>query len=359
MEAMAAGVPVVTSRITGVPELVRDGETGWLAEPGDVSDLADKLLAVLEDPRAARERAENGRQLVEREFELHSSAQRLIELFGTGKARRIGQRASAPAKRLHRRSALLQPPLVLAYHAVGKLPPALDPERLMVPREELRAQVEQLLERRYRFVTSAEFAERLHARKALRGVCALTFDDGSVDNATILPELLAELEVPATLFVCPGLLGKPHPWIEPEAGVRLMDREELVAVSRQDLIEIGSHTHAHADLADATLEHAHREMVASKLELEELIGMPVSSFAYPYGRYSRACPAAAEAAGYTSAATCGLQGGWTPYELRRELIAPGDQPLRFALKARGLYRPLVSSSPGRLRRRLRSAHLAS
>jgi hypothetical protein len=84
-----------------------------------------------------------------------------------------------------------------------------------------------------------------------------------------------------------------------------------------------------------------------------MIGMPVPSFAFPYGRYSPACPAAADAAGYTSAATCGLQGGWTPYELRRELIAPGDLPLRFDLKARGLYRPLVSSPPARLRRRLR------
>jgi hypothetical protein len=99
-------------------------------------------------------------------------------------------------------------------------------------------------------------------------------------------------------------------------------------------------------------------MVASKQELEELIDKPVLSFAYPYGRYSPACPAAAEAAGYTSAATCGLQGGWTPFELRRELIAPGDLPLRFGLKARGLYRPLVSSPPARLRRRLRARRAA-
>jgi glycosyltransferase involved in cell wall biosynthesis len=81
MEAMAAGVPVVTSRITGVPELVRDGETGLLAEPGDVSDLADKLTEVLEDPDAARARAVSARRLVEREFELNSSAEQLLQLF--------------------------------------------------------------------------------------------------------------------------------------------------------------------------------------------------------------------------------------------------------------------------------------
>src|SRR5205823_3088209 len=163
MEAMAAGVPVVASRITGVPELVRDGSTGVLVEPGNAADLADKL------------------------------------------------------------------------------PPALDPEGLMVPPDELRAQIEHLRDRNYRFVTSSEFAARLHAGASLNGICALTFDDGSVDNATVLPDILASLDVPATLFVCPGLLGKPHPWIEPEAGVRLMDRDKLYYTSQLDFIEIGAH----------------------------------------------------------------------------------------------------------------------
>jgi colanic acid/amylovoran biosynthesis glycosyltransferase len=351
MEAMAAGVPVVSSRITGIPELVRDGSTGVLVEPGDASDLADKLVAVLDDPAATRERTQSARRLIEQEFELHSSAGRMLELFEEDPPAPNGDmkrpRRGTP-------SGILRPPLVLAYHAVGKLPAALDPEGLMVPPDELRAQIEHLLERKYRFVTSADFAQRLHSGNSLNGVCALTFDDGSLDNATVLPDILASLDVPATLFVCPGLLGKPHPWIEPEAGIRLMDRQELYYASQLDFIEIGSHTHAHADLVDVTLEHAHREMVSSKHELEVLIGKPVLSFAYPYGRYSGPCPAAAEAAGYTSAATCGLQGGWTPYELRRELIAPGDLPLRFGLKARGLYRPLVSSPPARWRRQFKA-----
>ena len=352
MEAMAAGVPVVASRITGVPELVKDGSTGVLVEPGNAADLADKLVEVIAAEEAGRDRAVNARRLIEEEFELHSSADKLLKLFRDDPAAPNGHDQRA---RRGTPSGVFRPPLVLAYHAVGKLPPALDPEGLMVPPDELRAQIEHLQDRNYRFVTSAEFAARLNEGGSLNGICALTFDDGSIDNATVLPDILASLDVPATLFVCSGLLGKPHPWIEPEAGVRLMDRDELYYTSQLDFIEIGAHTHAHADLGEATLEHAHREMVACKQELEVLIGKPVLSFAYPYGRYSPPCPAAAEAAGYTSAATCGLQGGWTPYELRRELIAPGDLPLRFGLKARGLYRPLVSSPPARWRRRLRAA----
>lgn len=83
MEAMAIGRPVVAGRIAGVPELVIDGVTGWLAEPGDASSLADRLSRVLLDcphgelPRAAR-------QHVEGHFESSSEAKRLAELFGVG-----------------------------------------------------------------------------------------------------------------------------------------------------------------------------------------------------------------------------------------------------------------------------------
>jgi glycosyltransferase involved in cell wall biosynthesis len=61
---MAAGVPVVATRIGGVPLAVRDGETGVLIEPGDIGALRDALIALLTDRerriaygRAARQRA--------------------------------------------------------------------------------------------------------------------------------------------------------------------------------------------------------------------------------------------------------------------------------------------------------------
>jgi peptidoglycan/xylan/chitin deacetylase (PgdA/CDA1 family) len=136
--------------------------------------------------------------------------------------------------------------------------------------------------------------------------------------------------------------------------MRLMDLDELRAVARLPFIEIGSHTSLHVDMAAITDPSvAYGELRASKLTLEEMLDTQVVSFAYPYGRYSAVCPAAAERAGYLTAATCGLGGDWTPFELQRELIAPGDLSLRFELKIRGLFRPLVSSPPARLRRRLR------
>ncbi len=251
------------------------------------------------------------------------------------------------------RSGFMRPPLVLAYHALGEVSREHDPERLVISPRELRAQIERLLEREYELVTMAELGRRLLAGERLSGVCALTFDDGSLDNGTLLPNILRRLRVPATLYVCPGLLGEPHPWVAPDAGMRLMNLDELRAVAELPFIEIGSHTNAHPDMAAITdPREAYGELRSSKLALEEMLDKPVVSFAYPYGRYSAACPPAAERAGYLTGVTCGLRGGWTPYELQRELIGPGDLGLRFELKIRGLFRALVSSPPARLRRRL-------
>jgi glycosyltransferase involved in cell wall biosynthesis len=81
MEALAKAVPVVATRLSGVPELVRDGDTGLLAEPGDAAGLALALTRAIGDPGAARARALRGRALVEREFDAGTSAARVAELI--------------------------------------------------------------------------------------------------------------------------------------------------------------------------------------------------------------------------------------------------------------------------------------
>jgi peptidoglycan/xylan/chitin deacetylase (PgdA/CDA1 family) len=251
------------------------------------------------------------------------------------------------------RSGFMRPPLVLAYHALGAVDAAHDPEQLVISPVELRRHVERLRSRDYEFVTMTEFGRRLIEGQPLSGVCALTFDDGSIDNATLLPSLLRSLRVPATLFVCPGLLGEPHPWIDDAAGMRLMNLDELRQVAELPFIEIGSHTNTHVDMARITDPViAYGELRASKLALEDMVDKPVMSFAYPYGRYSDVCPVAADRAGYLTAATCGNRGDWSAYELQRVLVGPGELPWRFELKSRGVFRAIVTSRPMQLRRRL-------
>ncbi|MFL6292708.1 MAG: glycosyltransferase family 4 protein [Thermoanaerobaculia bacterium] len=68
LEAMAAGVPVVASRVSGIPEVVEDGVTGWLVPPEDPEALAAALAEVLEHPDEARRRGEAGRRRVDERF---------------------------------------------------------------------------------------------------------------------------------------------------------------------------------------------------------------------------------------------------------------------------------------------------
>jgi peptidoglycan/xylan/chitin deacetylase (PgdA/CDA1 family) len=241
------------------------------------------------------------------------------------------------------------PGVVLAYHGLGDVARGHDPDGLMVPPASFRRQVAILRRRGYEFVTQGEFARRLReAGGPPPATASLTFDDGPEDNATLLPGLLAELGVPATLYVNSGLLGEPYRWV---TGVRVMTEAQLLEVARHPLVEIGSHTSRHTVLADADEATARAELEGSKRELEELLGEEILSFAYPECHYSPACPAAAKRAGYTSAVTCDGRGGWDPFELRRESPSPGDGRLAFELKARGQFHRVRALPPVRLARR--------
>jgi glycosyltransferase involved in cell wall biosynthesis len=68
LEAMERGVPVVASAVSGIPEVVVDGETGWLVPPEDPEALAGALSEVLAGPLEARRRGEMGRRRVEERY---------------------------------------------------------------------------------------------------------------------------------------------------------------------------------------------------------------------------------------------------------------------------------------------------
>lgn len=82
-EANACGRPVVASDIGGIPDFVRHGENGLLAAPGDAADLAVKLLAVLEDPDAARRMGQRGLERVLREHDWDDLARRSEEIYAS------------------------------------------------------------------------------------------------------------------------------------------------------------------------------------------------------------------------------------------------------------------------------------
>jgi glycosyltransferase involved in cell wall biosynthesis len=81
LEAMAYGVPVVTTGVNGLPDVVIDGETGLVVPEHDPPALADALERVLTDPALAGRLAEHGRRHVEQSFSLERSVSLLRSLF--------------------------------------------------------------------------------------------------------------------------------------------------------------------------------------------------------------------------------------------------------------------------------------
>ncbi len=87
-QAMAAGLPIVATRVAGAPEAVADGENGWLVAPGDLDAFAKRLIQLAGDPDLARRMGEAGRARVD-EFSAARMALQL-ELLYLGLARGAG-----------------------------------------------------------------------------------------------------------------------------------------------------------------------------------------------------------------------------------------------------------------------------
>ena len=81
VEALACGVPVVASRTGPIPELVREGETGFLIEPGNAAELAASLAVLLRDDGRRREMGEIGREDAVARFSLPGMVRQLEGLY--------------------------------------------------------------------------------------------------------------------------------------------------------------------------------------------------------------------------------------------------------------------------------------
>ena len=82
IEAMAAGLPVVAFAVDGVPETVLDGHTGYLAPPGDVDLLAEKLLELVRDRSKRDAFGLAGKSRVESQFTADQTAETILRTIG-------------------------------------------------------------------------------------------------------------------------------------------------------------------------------------------------------------------------------------------------------------------------------------
>lgn len=92
-EAMAATLPVVTTQVGAIPEMVRDDEQGYVVEPGNVEELRIAIHRLMNSPHLRARLGDSGRALVEREYDAAKNATRLLDVLKgvTPPARRLSK----------------------------------------------------------------------------------------------------------------------------------------------------------------------------------------------------------------------------------------------------------------------------
>jgi peptidoglycan/xylan/chitin deacetylase (PgdA/CDA1 family) len=179
---------------------------------------------------------------------------------------------------------------------------------------------------------------------------AVTFDDGYRDLLDIAP-LLERLKIPATVFVCSGVLDGEASFSWYGEQPPLLSWDDLRGLLERGWITVGAHTRTHPVLPLLDEETARDEIVGSKTDLEQRLQAPVEAFCYPGGLLGEREVALVGAAGFRYAVTCEPgtnDAGTDPLRLRRTMIDRRDGLLDFKAKIAGRL-----DRPSRLRARVR------
>jgi peptidoglycan/xylan/chitin deacetylase (PgdA/CDA1 family) len=218
------------------------------------------------------------------------------------------------------------------YHAFGD-----ESDRYVVSRRAFARQMRLLSLLRCHVLSLGELGRAIAGGEPVpaRSV-VLTIDDGYVDAAAVAAETIARHGFRATVFVVTGRLGGVNDWSESEPlrGRQLLSRDELLSLRGRGL-ELGAHTRSHPDLVGLDDGAIAEEVASSRSDLEEILGEPVRTFAYPYGRVDDRVADAVRAAGFESACTvvprpAGLDDD--PLRVPRIEIEGSDSLLRFLRK---------------------------
>lgn len=191
---------------------------------------------------------------------------------------------------------------ILMYHVLGtRATPGF--RRFTLHPDLFVAQLELLTDLGYRFLTVSELAAlRASGRTAGRRAVVLTFDDGYADFHTYALPTLAKFNATATLYVTTGHLAGVARWTcgDDDGDRRMLSWSQLEDVASAG-VEIGAHSRTHPELDMVGPAELRREIAVPKAELADRLGVPVDSFAYPFGYHSPAVRAEVAAAGFHSA----------------------------------------------------------
>jgi hypothetical protein len=240
---------------------------------------------------------------------------------------------------------------VLLYHSISRIPGRSPFEYLVIPPEKFEAQIRGLSRRGYNSIRAIDITRWQREGVPLpKKSVLITFDDGFEETAERAFPVLRRYGFTATMFLITGLCDADRSF----EGRRVMTPEQI-RYWAQEGIEFGSHTRTHRDLTTLDAAALESEIAESVDDLRAILGAPVESFAYPYGRFS---DSARRAAGrvFGAAFTCedGMNDRTTnSLLLRRTIVSPTDTlPEFFARLWFGRNRLQRLFKPYRVWRRL-------
>ncbi len=221
---------------------------------------------------------------------------------------------------------------ILLYHRLGRPPRgAYVPGQFVSPRL-FRRHLAFLRGRGYQGLSLTEFLSAARPPKPV----VITFDDGYRSLHEYALPALVEYGFPATIFMVAGGVGGQNYW---ETAVGDVAEPMLEASQMAEMqaagISFGSHTVNHPHLTALSPAEVRTELVDSRRRLEDLLGKPCLTLAYPYGDWNRAVRDAAGEAGYEVACTtlrAAARAGDDPLALPRINVRRYNLLPRFAYK---------------------------
>ncbi len=219
---------------------------------------------------------------------------------------------------------------ILVYHKVDEPPEDARYPQLYVPPTRFAAQLALLRRLGRRPVTLARYVAYRHGEAELPPLpVVVTFDDGYRSNYQIAFPMLTSANVPATIFVVPGLLGRTNEWDADAAQEPLLDAGAIREMQRAG-IDFQSHTRTHARLPALPARDALAELRDSREALEDLLGARVDAVAYPWGDHDPSVMRLAQAAGYRAGAAVRRRMNFdhTPLFALRRIEVSRDTTLR-------------------------------
>jgi peptidoglycan/xylan/chitin deacetylase (PgdA/CDA1 family) len=180
---------------------------------------------------------------------------------------------------------------ILCFHAIEE-----GPGPLCFPPAAFKRQVRRLREAGWRSLVVSEVAAHIAAGRGFpRQALAFTFDDGFASVHSGALDALDAAGFTATVYPATAYLGGVSSWMDGEASrLRMLAPAQLRELHAAGW-EVGGHTHSHASLPALGEAEIAAELGASTEILEDLVGGPVRTFAYPYGLHDARSRAAASA----------------------------------------------------------------